>query len=395
MFFKNYQCVNMNGIYYYVIAFILIWTIAIVFKNQLTDHGVEVNFPLLMWRTQRLRGFIDRLANRAPRFWKWYMNLGIVISTGFMILMAVALVYSLKTLMDAPTVSLVVPGVEVPGSPIFIPLLAGLIALATVLIVHEFSHGILSRVEKININSIGLLLFAIIPGAFVEPDEEELNELSRPARMRIYVAGSMANLTLAAIAMIIMMVISSFIVPVVFEDDGVVINRLTSDGNAINHMSEGMVIRSINNLTVNDMASFQKATNTLKPNETVNIHTDQGDYSFQLKSNPMNRSLGFMGVQVEANNVIADGFDNQFYTPLLWILMPLSELLFWIYFLNFAIGTFNLLPMKPLDGGHLFENLLSYIMPEVAYKPIVTFMSFLMGIIIVVSLVVGLVGAPF
>ena len=385
----------MNGIYYYVIAFILIWTIAIVFKNQLTDHGVEVNFPLLMWRTQRLRGFIDRLANRAPRFWKWYMNLGIVISTGFMILMAVALVYSLKTLMDAPTVSLVVPGVEVPGSPIFIPLLAGLIALATVLIVHEFSHGILSRVEKININSIGLLLFAIIPGAFVEPDEEELNELSRPARMRIYVAGSMANLTLAAIAMIIMMVISSFIVPVVFEDDGVVINRLTSDGNAINHMSEGMVIRSINNLTVNDMASFQKATNTLKPNETVNIHTDQGDYSFQLKSNPMNRSLGFMGVQVEANNVIADGFDNQFYTPLLWILMPLSELLFWIYFLNFAIGTFNLLPMKPLDGGHLLENLLSYIMPEVAYKPIVTFMSFLMGIIIVVSLVVGLVGAPF
>ena len=385
----------MNGIYYYVIAFILIWTIAIVFKNQLTDHGVEVNFPLLMWRTQRLRGFIDRLANRAPRFWKWYMNLGIVISTGFMILMAVALVYSLKTLMDAPTVSLVVPGVEVPGSPIFIPLLAGLIALATVLIVHEFSHGILSRVEKININSIGLLLFAIIPGAFVEPDEEELNELSRPARMRIYVAGSMANLTLAAIAMIIMMVISSFIVPMVFEDDGVVINRLTSDGNAINHMSEGMVIRSINNLTVNDMASFQKATNTLKPNETVNIHTDQGDYSFQLKSNPMNRSLGFMGVQVEANNVIADGFDNQFYTPLLWILMPLSELLFWIYFLNFAIGTFNLLPMKPLDGGHLFENLLSYIMPEVAYKPIVTFMSFLMGIIIVVSLVVGLVGAPF
>ena len=385
----------MNGIYYYVIAFILIWTIAIVFKNQLTDHGVEVNFPLLMWRTQRLRGFIDRLANRAPRFWKWYMNLGIVISTGFMILMAVALVYSLKTLMDAPTVSLVVPGVEVPGSPIFIPLLAGLIALATVLIVHEFSHGILSRVEKININSIGLLLFAIIPGAFVEPDEEELNELSRPARMRIYVAGSMANLTLAAIAMIIMMVISSFIVPVVFEDDGVVINRLTSDGNAINHMSEGMVIRSINNLTVNDMASFQKATNTLKPNETVNIHTDQGDYSFQLKSNPMNRSLGFMGVQVEANNVIADGFDNQFYTPLLWILMPLTELLFWIYFLNFAIGTFNLLPMKPLDGGHLFENLLSYIMPEVAYKPIVTFMSFLMGIIIVVSLVVGLVGAPF
>ena len=385
----------MNGIWYYVIAFILIWVIAIVFNDYLTDHGVEVNFPLLMWKTQRLRGFIDRLANRAPRFWKWYMNIGIVISTGFMILMAIALVYSLKTLLDTPTVSLIVPGVEVPGSPIFIPLLSGLIALATVLIVHEFSHGILSRVEKINIKSIGLLLFAIIPGAFVEPDEEELNELSRPAKMRIYVAGSMANLTLAAIALIIMTVISSFIVPVVFEDEGVVVNRLTEDANAKNYMSEGMIIKSINNLTVTDIDSFQKAANTLKPNDTVNIHTDQGDYSFQLKTNPMNKSIGFMGIQVNANNVIADDFDNQFYTPLLWLLMPLTDLLFWIYFLNFAVGTFNLLPMKPLDGGHLFENLLSYIMPEVAYKPIVTFMSFFMGIIIVVSLVVGVVGVPF
>ena len=385
----------MNGIWYYVIAFILIWVIAIVFKDYLTDHGVEVNFPLLMWKTQRLRGFIDRLANRAPRFWRGYMNVGIVISAGFMILMAGALVYSLKTLMDAPTVSLVVPGVEVPGSPIFIPLLSGLIALATVLIVHEFSHGILARVEKIDLKSIGLLLFAILPGAFVEPDEEELNELSRPAKMRIYVAGSMANLTLAAIALVFMLIISSFIMPVVFEEDGVQITRLTEGGNAINYLSEGMLIKSLNNVTVKDSASYQEAITTLRPNETVNIQTDQGDYSFQLKTNPMNKSLGYMGIQVQSHNVISEPYDNQFYSPLLWILMPLSDLLFWIYFLNFAVGTFNLLPMKPLDGGHLFENLLSYIMPEGAYRPIVTFMSFFMGIIIVVSLVVGFLGTPF
>ena len=385
----------MNGIWYYIIAFIVIWTIAIIFKDKLTDYGVEVNFPLLMWKTQRLRGFIDRLANRAPRFWKAYMNLGIVISTVFMIIMAVALVYSLKMVLDTPTVSLIVPGVEVPGSPIYIPLLSGLFGLATVLIVHEFSHGILARVEKIKINSIGLLLFAILPGAFVEPDEEELNSLRRASRMRIYVAGSMANLTLAAIALIIMLALSSFVIPVVFHEEGVEITRLTEDGNAINYLSEGMIIKSINNVTVNDSESYQKAITTLRPNETVDIKTDQGEYSFQLKTNPMNKSLGFMGVQAESHNVISEAFDNQLYTPLLWILMPLNELLFWIYFLNFAIGTFNLLPMKPLDGGHLFENLLSFIMPKDAYKPIVTFMSFFMGIIIVVSLVVGFVGTPF
>lgn len=385
----------MNGIWYYVIAFILIWVIAVVFKDYLTDHGVEVNFPLLMWKTQRLRGFIDRIANRAPRFWKWYMNIGIAISTGFMILMAGALVYSLKTLMETPSVSLVVPGVEVPGSPIFIPLLSGLIAIATVLIVHEFSHGILARVEKINLKSIGLLLFAILPGAFVEPDEEELNELDRPARMRIYVAGSMANLTLAAIALVLMLLISSFVIPAVFEEDGVQISRLTEDGNAVKYLSEGMIIQSINNVTVNDSASYGVAVKTLIPNETVDIKTDQGEYSFQLKTNPMNRSLGYMGIQIKSHNVITEPYESQFYSPLLWILLPLSDLLFWIYFLNFAIGTFNLLPMKPLDGGHLLENLLSYVLPEEAYKPIVTFISFFMGIIIVVSLVVGFVGTPF
>ena len=382
----------MNGIWYYVIAFLVIWTIAIVFKEQLTNFGVEVNFPLLMWKTDRLHGFIDRLAKKAPRFWKWYMNIGIVISAVFMILMAVSLVLSLRTLMSTPSVSLVIPGVEVPGSPIYIPLLSGLIALATVLIVHEFSHGILSRVEGISLNSIGLLLFAVLPGAFVEPNEEELNELERPAKMRIFVAGSMANLTLAAIAVIIMMTISSFVMPVVFHEDGVAITQLTEDGNAINYLSEGMVIKEINNHSINDSASYQEAVSTLRPNETVDILTDQGEYSFQLKTNPNNASLGFMGIHAQVHNVISDDYDNQFYTPLLWALMPLNELLFWIFFLNFAVGTFNLLPMKPLDGGHLFENILSYISPESVYKPVVTFMSFFMGIIIVVSLVVGFVG---
>ena len=72
----------MNGIYYYVIAFLVIWTFALVFRDRLSKYGVEVNFPLLMWKTQRLRGFIDRLANRAPRFWKAYMSLYLV--TGHM-----------------------------------------------------------------------------------------------------------------------------------------------------------------------------------------------------------------------------------------------------------------------------------------------------------------------
>ena len=222
----------MNGIWYYAIAFIVIWAIAFVLKDQLEKVGVEVSFPVLMWRTTKLRRLVDRIANRAPRFWKWFMNAGIVISAFFMVFMAVLLLQSLTTITEVSSVSLVLPGVEVPGSPFFIPFFSGfialitviIIALITVIIVHEFSHGILARVEKVDIKSMGLLLFAILPGAFVEPDEDEVKELDRPARMRIYVAGSMANLSLAVVALIIMTLISSSVIPAVFHEDGVEIS---------------------------------------------------------------------------------------------------------------------------------------------------------------------------
>jgi len=40
-----------------------------------------------------------------------------------------------------PTLSLVIPGVQIPGSPIFVPFWYGIIALFTVILVHEFGHG--------------------------------------------------------------------------------------------------------------------------------------------------------------------------------------------------------------------------------------------------------------
>lgn len=382
----------MNGIWYYAIAFIVIWAIAFVLKDQLEKVGVEVSFPVLMWRTTKLRGLVDRIANRAPRFWKWFMNAGIVISAFFMVFMAVLLLQSLTTITEVSSVSLVLPGVEVPGSPFFIPFFSGFIALITVIIVHEFSHGILARVEKVDIKSMGLLLFAILPGAFVEPDEDEVKELDRPARMRIYVAGSMANLSLAVVALIIMTLLSSFAIPAVFHEDGVEITRLTDDGNAHDYLKTGMILKSIDNYTVGDTEDYSRAVRSLAPNNTVNILTDQGAYSFKLKSNPANHSLGYMGIQAKAHYLINDNYSNKFYSPYLWVLLDLPELFMWIFLLNFSIGTFNLLPMKPLDGGALFEDLMSYVASENTVKIASQFMTYLMAITIVVSLVYSFTG---
>lgn len=377
----------MNGIWYYAIAFVIIWVVAIVFKNSLERYGVEVTFPVIMWKTQRLRGFIDKIANLSKNFWKWFMNIGIVVSVIFMVIMAVTLVYSLTMITTTPSVSLLLPGVDVPGSPIFIPFFYGFVALATVIIVHEFSHGILARVENVSLKSIGLLLFAILPGAFVEPDEEDMENISKSGKLRIYAAGSMGNLSLAAIALVLMMVCSAFIVPACFHEDGIEIDRVVSGSPAEGYLKSGMVIKSINNHSVADSESYVSAVSSLKPNSIVTVGTDQGNIEFKGSVNPNNKSLGYMGVQAQKHYSLNDGFDNQPYSPLMWILIQLPQLFMWIALLNFAVGTFNLLPMKPLDGGHIFETLLSYVCSDMILKAIVTFVSYLMAMIIIISLV--------
>ncbi|MCE5215241.1 MAG: site-2 protease family protein, partial [Methanobacterium sp.] len=177
----------LDALWFYAIGFIIIWVIAILFHKKLK---IDIEGPLLMRRTKKLRGFIDDIAQCSPRFWKWTMNIGVPLGFFFMFLMLYFLVISLQTLLEAPSVAIILPGVDLPGQPFTVPLGYGIIGLATVMIVHEFGHGILARAEGVSIKSIGVLLLAVLPGAFVEPDEDEVKKLSRISKLRFYVAGS-------------------------------------------------------------------------------------------------------------------------------------------------------------------------------------------------------------
>jgi len=97
---------------------------------------------------------------------------------------------TLSTKAPSAGVQLVIPGVT-------IPLWYGLIGLIVVMVVHELSHGVVARAEKLRLKSVGLVLFAVIPGAFVEPDEDELKKAPLLSRLRVYAAGSMANIVVA------------------------------------------------------------------------------------------------------------------------------------------------------------------------------------------------------
>ena len=109
----------MNGIYYYLIAFFVIWILSLTLRDKLENHGFEISFPVIMWKTQRLRGLISRISNISPKFWRWFMNLGIVVAYGAMVFITWTIISSIPSIFEAPSVSIVVPGVDIAGSTNF------------------------------------------------------------------------------------------------------------------------------------------------------------------------------------------------------------------------------------------------------------------------------------
>ena len=70
-----------------------------------------------------------------------------------------------------------------------------------------------------------------------------------------------------------MIVCSSIIVPAVFNEEGIEINRVVSDSPADGYLKEGMIIQSINDYEINNSDSYVNAVSTLKPNSIINIGT--------------------------------------------------------------------------------------------------------------------------
>jgi len=322
------------------------------------EEGLSVDFLIAMWRTKRLLGFIDRLARRAPRFWLVYGNLGVLIGfAGMVYIFYVLLRLALKNLQGAKSsaVTLVIPGVT-------IPLWYGLIGLAVVMVVHELSHGVVARAEGIPLKSVGVLLLVVIPGAFVEPDEEALKRAPLIKRLRVYGAGSLANIITAFLALLITVAL----INPILQPDGVLISGVLSNGPSHGILQKGDVIVSMKGEKITTLDDFLKFMNSTKPGQVVEISVLRGGHllkvSVVLGKNPRNPSMGFLGVYPAQNIKSKVGYD--------WLVIPLAFSLYWIYILNIGIGLMNLFPLVPLDGGRMLDETLKEFLPEEVAKPL-------------------------
>lgn len=345
----------MNALWYYAIGFVLVWVLALLFREQLK---IDIHGPLLMRRTKRLRGFIDSVAKKSPRFWKGSMSIGVAVAVFIMFLTLYLLIKSITTMFQA-SVGIALPGVDIPGSPLFIPLGYGLIGLASVMIIHEFGHGILARAENVKIESIGVLLLAILPGAFVEQNEKDFEKSRGISKLRIYAAGSIFNMGLAAVAFALLYVISTFFVPYAFYDDGLIINAVTTNSPAEGVLQPGMIIHSVNGYTIKDKEDYMTLLlNKTKPGDNLTYVTDKGTFTITSGKQPNNDSITYPGTRTDTHLAVKSNVSKKIGEIIPWTLYYFSELLYWVFLLNFAVGTFNLLPIKPFDGGWMLEELL-------------------------------------
>ena len=343
-----------------LIFYALIIIVIIIYRKKFDIYAKII----ALYRTKIGIKTIDRIANFCPRLWKVLGYIGIYIGFLGMILIFVYLIHGLYNLVinpaAVPAIALVVPGIKIPGSPVFIPFWYGIISLFLVVLIHEAAHGVIARVYNLKINNTGVGMFAIFPIAFVEPDEKKLRKRSKKQQLSIYAAGPFSNILLAVIVFFIAFyaVLPAAMSNVDFT--GVEIVSFEKDYPAeISGLEPGEIITAVNGVPVSTVDNFTYEMNKLSINESVLIQTTENQYAIQTAPSPSDIAKPYIGVYVSQNIDLKQEISEKYGNFIPWLWFYLFKLLQWIVVLSAGIGLANLLPLGPVDGGRMLLTGLS------------------------------------
>lgn len=183
----------------YVPLWFYVWRRPSAFRNVLEKYGptIKINSKL------GLR-FMDRFG-RYKRFWRAFGVFSQIVSLILMIMMIYIMTVAVINL--PASFGRTKMGVEyvlaIPGLNPLLPLWYGLLGLIVAMVCHELAHGLQSRSNDIAVQNTGLL-YAVVPlGAFVEPDNDQVEKSSRRAKIDLYTAGITTNFVLAAVSFLL------------------------------------------------------------------------------------------------------------------------------------------------------------------------------------------------
>jgi membrane-associated protease RseP (regulator of RpoE activity) len=352
-----------------LIGFLAFWGVLYALGQVpfLKKRGFEVQPFYFMFRIYNVNAFFDRLAKHR-RFVNIFASLGVVAGVFLAAYSIWFLLNNIISLFYAPAqfqaVTLVVPFVTIQSTQLLVYFFA---AIPIILVVHEFSHAVVSRYEGISLKSGGIALFAVLIAGFVEPDEKEFKAAPPEKRRRVLAAGSWSNILLATLvaALLIFQPAFAYWVPSPVRSAfygpaaGIEITGFYSNaGIQLAGVSVGDAITSVNGVTTHDLDQLNSMT--LPVNQTIPIQVLSGGKTKTVQvttlSNPNNSSRGALGF-----------YGATYYPPYLEVpVMPswLFSFLLWLSYFSAIVGAFNMLPMVPFDGEGYMTSFLDRYLPK-------------------------------
>lgn len=331
----------LNQTFLYILLFFLAWTMAYLVgeKFKLKEHGIEI-FPLvLILRTRKINRFLDIIAKKSGKILLTTANIFIFLSIGLMVFGAYTLTKNLFCLFYRVEAAIpIFPAVPIVTVRESLPYF--LVSVAIIIFIHEFAHGIIASHEKVKVKSAGFMFLAIIPGGFVEPDEESFKKAGLTKKLRILAAGSSANLIFGLIMIIIL---AAFFPPTGVLIQGVVDNSPAAKAG----LQSGDVIKSVYGKPTPNLNIFREIMREVRVGETVVLEVEfkNGSTStLKIKTvgAPENKSRAVIGIY--PSNYIK--------------ITPLYLTIFWVQLWSISIAIINMLPIYPLDGGSFVYHLL-------------------------------------
>jgi len=253
-----------------------------------------------------------------------------------------------------------VSGVSYPAPIVGMPFWYWVIGVFIIVFFHESMHGIFARLYNVRIKSYGLITFLLLPiGAFVDPDEKQLKKLSTLKKLRILSAGSFINIVLAIIFLLFLIsflptdLFPEGLFPIFYEVKGVVFSETVKNLPAYNVGLNG-TIYAIDGKEVKTIQDLSRILNDTEPESEIQISTTEGISALKTISRPDGKPGSYIGISNAGTHKDIKDSLKMYKAPLNWFF----GLIVWLYIINFGVGVANMLPIKPLDGGLFYEEIL-------------------------------------
>ena len=125
---------------------------------------------------------------------------------------------------DDLMLKVVIPGYNLPLSDVGY-YLAALLVSSTF---HELGHALSSFAEKISCLETGIMIYIVVPVAYVNISTRELDGASKLQKLKIFTGGVWHNLSLSAVALVILKALPFLMMPMFAYQNGVVVTDVNA-----------------------------------------------------------------------------------------------------------------------------------------------------------------------